>query len=31
MMGGPQMFSMPQMGGMPAVMNMGMGPMPMGG
>ena len=31
MMGGPQMFaSMPAMGGMPAVMNMGMGPMPLG-
>jgi len=28
-MGGPQMFAMP-MGGMPAVMNMGMGPMNVG-
>jgi hypothetical protein len=32
MMGGPQMFAGMPMGGMPAVMNMGMGgPMPMGG
>jgi polyadenylate-binding protein len=31
MMGGPQMFAAVPMGGMPAVMNMGMGPMPIGG
>jgi len=30
-MGGPQMFATVPMGGMPAVMNMGMGPMNMGG
>lgn len=28
---GPQMFAMPNMGGMPAAMNLGMGPMSMGG
>jgi len=33
MMGGagPQMFAMPMVGGMPAAMNLGMGPMSMGG